>query len=247
MNDTLYDLFLRQFKLVQGPHKDQEGDEIIPINVKKIFDKVASTIIDSNDNCATKNDLFFLFRDVTYTLFPIWESKTLVDNEATTNVLKGSYAKQIVLGNDTENNIDDFIARYDMFNINSLPLIEIADFLGIKVVKEKKIREDCVAYYSPQENMIVMGTDNPQVFLHELAHAIDWTLPNRDLDLDMGEIIAELTAACLCTIYNIPVNMVHSRLYIRDYAKGKNLKQCVMDALKRVEMIYQYIEKIHGR
>jgi hypothetical protein len=57
-------------------------------------------------------------------------------------------------------------------------------------------------YFDGNKNEITLCTADEQVFLHELSHAIDQKVGNYDnKDYDGGEIVAELSACFLASIY----------------------------------------------
>jgi antirestriction protein ArdC len=81
------------------------------------------------------------------------------------------------------------------------------------------------------------------VFLHELSHAVDYSLPDRKDDYAYGEVVAELSAAFLGSLYGIDIHIPSTKAYIDNWA-GKNNHAAfkLIDAVKRVEAIFSYVE-----
>ena len=88
-----------------------------------------------------------------------------------------------------------------------------------------------------------MGSNNAQTFLHELAHAIDNRLPNKNADYSFNEVVAELTSAFLCQLYNVPCNLDNSNAYIKSWSSKQGEKSffTIASAVERVEQIYNFI------
>jgi hypothetical protein len=89
-----------------------------------------------------------------------------------------------------------------------------------------------------------MGTANQQVFLHELSHAIDNTLPGKSDDYAFNEVVAELSAAFLGSLYNVDVDIASTKAYINGWSGKGHVAFKVADALERVEQIYKRIRAI---
>jgi hypothetical protein len=88
-----------------------------------------------------------------------------------------------------------------------------------------------------------MGTTDPTVFLHELSHAVDHALPDRKDDYGFGEVVAELSAVFLGSMYGITINIPNTKDYIESWSGKGHVAFRVAEALERVEAIYRFIEK----
>jgi hypothetical protein len=141
---------------------------------------------------------------------------------------------------DTSGKKLDYEIRIKNFNIDKLPLINVAKGMGIDV---KAIPTDkYYGAYDHRKKNIIMAGDNPQTFLHELSHAIDNALPNHSNDYDQNEIVAELSSAFLGSLYGAPVDIESTKSYISGYAGRGHVVFKVMKALDRVKDIYKFIE-----
>ncbi|GHU30189.1 hypothetical protein FACS1894172_02900 [Spirochaetia bacterium] len=144
---------------------------------------------------------------------------------------------------DTEGAPLDYETKIKSFDVSSLPLIEVAKSLGVTVAAGLTL--DCAGSYRPKTKHITLGSTNPQVFLHELSHAVDYTLPNRkENDYAFGEVIAELSSAFLGSLYGVKVDIGSTKAYIESWSGKGHVAFKVMEALKRVEEIYHYIESV---
>jgi hypothetical protein len=126
------------------------------------------------------------------------------------------------------------------FDIDSLPLIDVAKRLGVEV--KAGISNERYASFHPSAKKIIMNTDDPQTFLHELSHAVDFALPNRNADYSHSEIVAELSSAFLGSLYGVKVNLKNTQAYIQNYSGRGHVVFKVMKALDRVKAIYTFIE-----
>jgi antirestriction protein ArdC len=144
---------------------------------------------------------------------------------------------------DTEGAPLDYEARIKSFDVASLPLIEVAMKLGVRVAAGLTL--DCAGFFRPKTKSITLGTANPQVFLHELSHAIDYALPNRrESDYAFGEVVAELSSAFLGSFYGVKVDIASTKAYIESWSGKGHVAFKVMRALQRVEEIYRCIESV---
>jgi antirestriction protein ArdC len=142
---------------------------------------------------------------------------------------------------DTEGAPLDYEERIKALDVNSLPLIEVAKSLGVKV--EAGLTDGAAAgWFRKSTKQIRLGSANPVVFLHELSHAVDNALPNKSHSYAFCEVVAELSAAFLASLYGVRFDIAHTQGYIK-YWQGKgHVMIQVVDALQRVEQIYKFID-----
>ena len=142
---------------------------------------------------------------------------------------------------DTEGAPLDYEGKLKSLDMKHLPLIEVAEKLGVSV--QAGLTFNGVAgSYRPSTKVITMGTSAPSVFLHELSHAVDFALPNRKNDYAFGEVVAELSAAFLGSLYGIQINISNTKAYIESWAGKGHVAFKLMDAMNRVLEIYKFIE-----
>jgi hypothetical protein len=165
------------------------------------------------------------FSDVIYSNIPVVEKST--------NIIT-SFA-YIPFGK-KNTNIKENINRYRRMDINNLPLIDIAKYLNIKIEKSNTL--DAYGCYVPSEQKIILGSDYAPTFIHELIHAIDCILPNRNADYYFRELVAELTTIAVCMANSIPIDISYSKFYLDGYT---DFDLDLNDILKRVSLIYEYI------
>jgi antirestriction protein ArdC len=143
---------------------------------------------------------------------------------------------------DTEGAPLDYEERVITFDVESLPFIEVAKSLGVTVEAGLTL-DGSAGWYKNSKKFILMGTANPVVFLHELSHAVDFALPNRkEHDYAYGEVVAELSAAFLASLYGIKYDIAQTKSYIESWSGKGHVAFKVVDALARVEEIYHFIE-----
>jgi antirestriction protein ArdC len=142
---------------------------------------------------------------------------------------------------DTEGAPLDYEERIKALDVDSLPLIDVAKSLGVKV--EAGLTSAGVeGWFRKSTKQIRLGTANPVVFLHELSHAVDNALPDRSDSYAFNEVVAELSAAFLASLYGVKFDIALTQGYIK-YWQGKgHVMIQVVDALKRVEQIYKFID-----
>jgi antirestriction protein ArdC len=147
---------------------------------------------------------------------------------------------------DTEGKPLDYEERIKALDVESLPLIEVAKSLGVKV--EAGLTDGGAAgWFQKSTKKIRLGSANPIVFLHELSHAIDDALPDKSSSYAFNEVVAELSAAFLASLYGVKFDIALTQGYIK-YWQGKgHVAFMVMDALQRVEQIYKFIESKKSR
>ena len=169
-----------------------------------------------------------VFSGVKYELFPKIDDKTS----------EIGYYHKPVFKKKLNGNASEYIDRFNKFNINNLPLIEVARFLRINVVKSNQF-DEALGQFNPYENKIVLGTDYIPVFIHELAHAVDYALPGQIVEKNYMEVVAEVSTVVLCKKYSIPINDFDSLYYCLNYkTSGITLEQMIL----RVSEIVKSIE-----
>jgi hypothetical protein len=168
------------------------------------------------------------------------------DNESnepgkTISKLAGYKAMPVFRTEDTTGEPLNYEIKLHNFDPTSLPLIGVAKKLGVKV--EAALTKDYYGSFRLSDNKITMGTDDPQTFLHELSHAIDYHLPNFKRELVINEIVTELSSAFLGSLYGIKIDINNTIAYIQGYNGKANIVNNVMQSLQRVEEIYNYVRK----
>jgi len=133
----------------------------------------------------------------------------------------------------------------DEVRFDSLPLVGIAKEMRLNVKVQPGV--GYYGYFDRRSNEIALCTEDEQVFLHELSHAIDHKLGNSDNeDYAGGEIVAELSACFLASIYAKRADMAFTKQYLQKYIKdGKNKTQFAYTLFKyldRVRAIYKFIK-----
>jgi hypothetical protein len=237
MDDQIYELFYRsihQKKLTTGNVSVPDKNTNIKNIIRNILKELSS--IDSNDMYE------FKFSDVGYCAIPVFD-------DITQQLLFVSY-KPVSLNKEFKGEIEDFVKKYNNFDITNLPLIDVAKYLDIKVKINKT--EKAYGFFSPSTNTITICSDYAPTFLHELSHAIDILLGNFSDVKEIDEVVAELSSSALCKIYHIPINMEYTKYYLDVQAgAGKYIGECsnkddidsLKPILKRVEAICEYVIK----
>ncbi|MCC7508382.1 MAG: M48 family peptidase [Planctomycetes bacterium] len=120
------------------------------------------------------------------------------------------------------------------------PLQTVAQRIGVRVSYTPALA-DFMGRYIPHDKAIELCTHQPATWFHELAHAVDDFLGSMkpakskaQAAYKDGEVVAEFTAAALCSLYAIPYE--HNALrYIEHYRK---------DAAKAVNRLFARIEAV---
>jgi hypothetical protein len=156
-------------------------------------------------------------------------------------MLRGFKVMPVFRVEDTEGTSLDYQLAMRAFDVASLPLIEVATSLGVKV-NAGLLPSSYSGSFNRRTKQIILGTDNPQTFLHELSHAIDSSLPNQRDDYAFCEIVAELSSCFLGSLFGVKTNIGSTKAYIESYAGKGHVAFRITEALGRVEEIYRYIE-----
>jgi hypothetical protein len=121
------------------------------------------------------------------------------------------------------------------------PLFDVAERFGVSVSYAPFVR-DFRGYYAPGTDRIVLCTHDVSTFFHELAHAAHArVLADRGDSIQGGqhsgqEIVAELSAAVLCKLYDYDGHLAKCREYVNAYA-GENPGRAVMRVLSDVQVV----------
>ena len=169
-------------------------------------------------------------------IYKIENKKTKIEEDH----LTGFKAMPVFRLEDTEGKDLDYVIKLREFNPEAFPLIEVARNLGIEV--KAGLTGDAGGWYF--KNSITMGCNNGQVFLHELSHAIDGRLPEKSEDRAYNEVVAELSAAFLASLYGDTVEIENTIAYIRGWSSGRHVAFELVKAMERVEKIYKFIESL---
>ncbi len=127
--------------------------------------------------------------------------------------------------------------------------------LGIDLKYQTDPSGSSYGHVSGSNNQMVLGTEDPTTFYHELVHKLDQKL-NLGGKLKGGqdpqqEIVAELTASVLSEIYESENHIGFSFKYIAGYAEKQKITvdKAINKILPRVEKIlnycFEYAEKLN--
>lgn len=152
--------------------------------------------------------------------------------------IAGFYSVPVFRFEDTEGKE---LERYQPKNIP--PLMDIAARIGVSV--EYDSLTGAYGAYSPRENKIILSTEEPATFYHELVHATQNYLFK---DLKGGqdkeqEAIAELGACVLADLYGHDVKN-NAWSYIAGYAEGRTPEAVGRLCIKVLEKTYKILSFI---
>ncbi len=125
------------------------------------------------------------------------------------------------------------------------PLFEVAGRFGIPVAYEPFVR-DFAGYYSPGDDRIMLCTHDTRTFFHELAHAAHARVlaakgsKIHDVPEAQREIVADLTAAVLCRLFDLDGYLASCADYIAAYGGG-NPGRAAMRVLSDVHAVLTLI------
>jgi hypothetical protein len=177
------------------------------------------------------------FSDIIYEKFPIAGNVK--------NTIEYEYIPMFIDKN-INGSVNKHIERFRCFNINNLPLIDVAKYLNIKVEKSNQIKS--FGMYIPYEKKIIMGSDYEPVFIHELVHGVDHILPNYIYEENYTELVAELSTIVLCKIYSVPIDISYAMFYLDSYTVDQiNHKELIIRVSKIVEYIKYCKEHIKNK
>ena len=229
MNIDLYELIYSGYKSCENNIPD--------INIKISENETNSILNILRNTNGNKSNIRekINFSEIIYNLMPIVDNKNH-------NI---SYRYEFILKNGNKNiNPIEYLERYKNFDINTLPLINVAKLLGIKVEKSNIL--EAYGKFIPDKNKIMLGTDYPPTFIHELSHAIDHILGNTFENYYLenikcfDELVAEASTVVICKTYNITINESYSLHYLHCFS---NTYINAYDFIKRVSLIFEYVKK----
>lgn len=148
---------------------------------------------------------------------------------------------------DTEGKNLPYQIRMKELKPEELPLIDVAQKLGIKVRAD--LCGSAEGSFSPYERLIRMNCADKQVFLHELSHAIIAEIKRDEkttLEYGFEEICAELSSAFLGSLYGVEIDLQNTKAYIQSWAGKGHVAWKVIEAVNWVEKVYRFIENIKG-
>lgn len=120
------------------------------------------------------------------------------------------------------------------------PLWNAAQRLGLDV-SYRPFAGRYLGYYQPEQEKIVLASQDAFVFYHELAHAVHHQLDTfRPGMLARSEVVAEMTAAILCHLQGIAGYECSAYSYIARFSQAKSpdaVLQFISGTLAEVERI----------
>lgn len=149
---------------------------------------------------------------------------------------------------DTEGKELPYQTRMKELKVDELPLIDVAEKLGIKVRAD--LCGQAEGSFSPFEKVIRMNCADNQVFLHELSHGIIAEIKRKEkitLDYGFEEICAELSSAFLGSLYGVEIDLQNTKAYIQSWAGKGHVAWKVIEAVEWAEKIYKFIEEIREK
>jgi len=230
MTIDLYELSYRNYKInnINKPEKNISASKEI---TKSILNVLGS--IYKNPSVVIKEEINF--SDIICNLMPVFD-------EETQNI---SYKYEYIIDNGfKDKNPIEYIERFKKFDVNTLPLIDVAKQLNITVEKSS-ILNRAYGRFIPAENKIVLCTDYVPTFIHELVHAIDHNLGNTfenyylDDIRNFDELVAEASSLVICKTYNIKIDESYTLNYLNNYSSSKINSH---DFINRVMLICEYVE-----
>jgi len=221
--ETVYELLYRGLET----HKETGAGNVTALThirdeVHKVFEKLLSI--------KPKRTHEFMFSDVGYLQKPVFDPDS--HRMIYTAYIPAFFTDKL------EGKPEDYIKRYTMTTKSDFPLIDVAGYLGVRVVVRMTHRK--YGSFSSAKNQIEMGTDTKQTFVHELAHAIDHVLPGYKYDKSYNETVAELSAVMLCRMYDIPIDIEWSSYYIKSHYNANIIRREYVEI--RVAGICAFVE-----
>ena len=156
-------------------------------------------------------------------------------------ILAGFIARPVFKMEDTEGELLD----YQQIKLTKLPLVNKAKEWDISV-KAIPGNYRCYGYFSQERKEIGLASKEESVFFHELAHAAHQRVLTdfKNTQYWKKEIVAELTAAVLCTMVGKTSRYLGNNYqYIKHYAKETKLspvKAC-MEVMRDVEKVLNLV------
>jgi hypothetical protein len=251
MNVDLYELAYRNYQLFEK----EKSDTIINIS-----DLVISENTNKNIKIVLKELQYAIPKNERISISDIEFYKRPIFDENNNLIYWHSY---LFINGDKKVDPYRYLENFNRFNIDNLPLIEVAKYLNIKIEKSHTI--EVYGRYMDKEKKILLGTDSARTFIHELSHAVDYIFLNENYTEEyffgfsehvnifeeeyvaeylkiFGELVAELSTVLLCKIYNIPNDISYSKYYLDSYSNLElNIESKYI--IKRVSLICEYINK----
>ena len=136
----------------------------------------------------------------------------------------------------------------------NLPLMPVAEHFGLKVATYSGREGSARGVFSPSRELIALGVENVDTWLHELIHAADHKLGNLT---ELGqhwrsETVAQLGAATLATVIGLEgeANLGKTWRYISSYAEAAEIEPITacLNVLERmckaIELVLATAEKL---
>ncbi len=136
---------------------------------------------------------------------------------------------------------------YEQIPLPALPLMDVAEYLGISV-KSIPANPAYYGYYQPAQDSISMATDEEAVYYHELSHAIHRRTISEEVkakviegQCPIKEIVAELSSAVIGYLLNkeMPSTIGNHYQYIKSYADKQH-----QDVFKACLQVFGEVEAI---
>jgi hypothetical protein len=162
--------------------------------------------------------------------------------EAGRNVRKGAKAIYILGPCFVKRDKEAADSELALIGFRGIPVFRVQDTEGQPLAESSytPMLGDFLGRYIPKHKQIELCTHETATWFHELAHAVDDYFGSLkikrkdDAGYKDGEVVAEFTAAALCTLYGIAYE--HNALrYIEHYRK---------DAAKAVNRLFARIEAV---
>ena len=164
-----------------------------------------------------------------------------VEREEEVSKLFGFKVVPVFRYEDTDGKPLEYEQRIKRIEPEKLPLYDVAQNLGATVQVGLTSKGE-YGSFSPGAKEIRLCSDSEQTFLHEISHAVDQHLGNYK-DYESGEIVAELSACFLASLYGLKSDIGGTQNYIKSWSKGRHVGLVIGNALERVKSIYKFIEK----
>ena len=148
---------------------------------------------------------------------------------------------------DTEGRELPYHARMRELNVGELPLIDVAERLGITVRADLCGGAD--GSFSPSERTIRMNCADGQVFLHELSHGVIAEIKRKEgvtLEYGFEEICAELSSAFLGSLFGVETDLQNTRAYIHGWAGKGHVAWKMVEAVEWAERVWRFIDGIRS-
>jgi hypothetical protein len=126
------------------------------------------------------------------------------------------------------------------------PLADVAQRLGLSV-SYQAFAGKYYGYYQPGQSKIILASHDVRVFFHELAHAAHHRIAGQlqGGQVPSQEIIAELTAATLASLYCPEANLGFSFEYVTEYAR-RSKKTIERACLAVISTVCRVLDEILG-